>query len=221
MLLGCALACTSSESRSQDREPAQAGGKADAKAAESPDTAPPEPDADPDADADEPAADVLNVGHMYWTASMSVLEIDPALIVAAEVRSLESHPSDDEARPGEIVEAVLDVHEVLHAPAEFAAPKTVAGDGFAGVAVGDKLVLFLTAYEGGFGLPNIGGANTDVGVKVESWDDPILAAAKRFGAGEFGAEDAEDIALWESVGVEHAGCFVDEPDEKSCPLLAE
>ena len=133
---------------------------------------------------------------MYWATPRPIFELPPALIVAATVESLDSRPSTKpELRPGPIVDARLEIHELLFAApaispgydesvaATYQGQRWIESEGFRGLAVGDKLVLFLTAYEGDYALAPIAGANTEVGVKVDSWNDPILARARRYGAG--------------------------------------
>ena len=56
-------------------------------------------------------------------------------------------------------------------------PKVLSGlrlDGFDGVSVGSKVVVFLSGYEGGYGAPGVREGDFPVGIKTKTWEDPRL-----------------------------------------------
>jgi hypothetical protein len=41
---------------------------------------------------------------------------------------------------------------------------------------GDKVIVFVNEYDGGYGIIETSDSNCNIGIKVASWDEPIVAA---------------------------------------------
>jgi hypothetical protein len=51
-------------------------------------------------------------------------------------------------------------------------------DGFEGLKRGDKVLVFVNEYDGGYGIIEAAGSNCKLGIKVRDWDDPIIEAVE-------------------------------------------
>ncbi len=66
--------------------------------------------------------------------------------------------------------------------------------GFDGLSKGDKVLVFLIEYEGGYNIPDYQGSSCNLGVKLKTFYDPIIEAAKRFGIK--GLIEEADQSIW-------------------------
>lgn len=137
----------------------------------------------------------MRVGYMWWYAGDTLDRSNPVMIATVRVASLRSRPSDSEHRPGLLIDATFDIHEVLyHRPAVATTHRPNAYD-YAGettmeigslnpleLAVGDMLLIFLISYEANYALAGVIGTNSPIGIRLEGWDDEIVDLARRFGA---------------------------------------
>jgi hypothetical protein len=124
------------------------------------------------------------VNQLWWTEPRPIL-CEPWLgIVGGTVAEIRIH--DEERGPTAsprhrkglsqgtlVVERVFRHDNATHT--RF--PKALSGlrlDGFEGIAVGTKVVVFLTGYEGGYAAPGVREGDFPLGLKVATWDDPRL-----------------------------------------------
>jgi hypothetical protein len=128
------------------------------------------------------AADIFTASVMYWATPRPILCKDWYVVVAGAVT--ETHP---ETIPGLAKErytmGTLKVERVLlslptereAAPARFAYFKS---DGFEGLRRGDKVLVFVNEYDGGYGIIEAAGSNCKLGIRVRGWDDPVVKAVE-------------------------------------------
>ena len=76
----------------------------------------------------------------------------------------------------------------------FSADIMKCNGGFNGLSKGDKVLVFLIEYEGEYSIPDYQGSSCNLGVKLKTFNDPIIEAAKRFGMKKF-IEEA-DQSIW-------------------------
>jgi hypothetical protein len=50
---------------------------------------------------------------------------------------------------------------------------------FDGLTAGDKVIVFVNEYDGGYGIIEVPDSNCKIGIKVKGWDDPIVGAVER------------------------------------------
>ena len=106
----------------------------------------------------------LNVGLMYWALPRPVGEGEDAiLVIEGQVLELEVRPGEGIARQGELVhEGLVRVDEVRkdlpprprgqRPPLRYTGQRLIRTDALEGVAVGDRIVLFIHDYDGGYGI---------------------------------------------------------------------
>ncbi|HEX8558034.1 MAG TPA: hypothetical protein VF668_08040 [Pyrinomonadaceae bacterium] len=129
------------------------------------------------------AAETFSAGHMYWATPQPVLCKDWYVVLGGAV--VETHR---EAMPGLTKErhtaGTLRVERVfmsLPTKNEAAPGAGVAyfkSEAFDGLKRGDKVIVFVNEYDGGYGIVEAAGSNTKLGIKVRSWDDPIVRAVE-------------------------------------------
>jgi hypothetical protein len=66
--------------------------------------------------------------------------------------------------------------------------------GFDGLSKDDKVLVFLIEYEGDYSIPDYQGSSCNLGVKLKTFNDPIIEAAKRFG--KKGRIEKADRSIW-------------------------
>ena len=144
----------------------------------------------------------LHIGYMHWAAPRSVLDGPSILIVGVTVEKLEERAGEG-AEGRKVVQGTLSVHEVFRSePNTYEGQTRIISDGFAGAAVGDKLILFLREYEGTPALAPAEGSTSPVGIKVDTWDAPIVGAVRRYADGKAKLDDQDEAKLWAEYGVE-------------------
>lgn len=120
---------------------------------------------------------------LYWAHPQFLTANDWQMVFAGtvvKVKSEKDRISDFTRRfkTGEIkVERIfLDLPE-----SEGAKPGDIYGsEGFDGLKRGDKVIVFIKAfYEEQFVRVDVADTNTRLGIKVKSWDDPIVAAVEK------------------------------------------
>ena len=62
----------------------------------------------------------------------------------------------------------------------FYAKKLQCNGGFNGLSVGDKVLVILIEYEKGYNIPDYKETNCSLGYKLDTFNDPIVSAAKAF-----------------------------------------
>ena len=126
------------------------------------------------------ASDTFSAGVMYWATPRPVLCKDWYVVIAGTVSETHLKVIPELAKQ-RFTEGTLKVERVLlslptereAAPANFAYFKS---DGFEGLKCGDKVIVFVNEYDGGYGIIEAAGTNSKLGIKVRSWDDPVVGA---------------------------------------------
>jgi hypothetical protein len=169
--------------------------------------------------ADRAAAPRLDLGLMYWALPQYVLGDTHALVFGAELVSTRQHAAErPELRGPTIFEATLRVERVLHQSAPPDAKdrvpmldpgELVTTDAAEGVAVGDLVLVFATAYEGSYAILPKRDTTTDLGIVVTSWSDPIVAATERWLAGKADFRSEADASAWRPYGEAAVRCMLE------------
>ena len=132
------------------------------------------------------------VGYMYWYHP-TILQEKWELIVTATVTSTK--------------EKKLKINELIHQKRYDAISKkelevfdydflTIHGE-FNGLNEGDKVLLCLTIYEGAYAIGSFQETQTNLGIKLKSFHDPIIGAIERFIKLKPGEKPShKDIKLW-------------------------
>jgi len=132
------------------------------------------------------------VGYMYWYHP-TILQEKWELVVTATVTSTQ--------------EKKLKINELIHQERYDAVSKkeleifdhdflTISG-GFNGLKKSDKILLCLTIYEGAYSIASFRGTQTNFGLKLKSFHDPIIGAIERFIKLKPGEKPSQkDIELW-------------------------
>jgi hypothetical protein len=82
------------------------------------------------------------------------------------------------------------------------------GGGCEGLQAGDKIIVFMCRYDGGIAIRPVLGSNCLIGVKVDTWDDPIVPAVdalcktKNLKAALKDPRTEETWRRFDSIGVE-------------------
>lgn len=150
---------------------------------------------------------------MYWALPTYVLGAEFAAVVAGEVLAVRTEtPGNPELRgPGPIHFATLRIERVFRQGPPKRLPKgpplpsligrkRIEVEGADGVAVGDKLVVFIESYDGGYGIVPKRGTETPVGIRVGAWTDPIVPAIERWLAGDADWSKPEEVEPWRPYG---------------------
>lgn len=128
------------------------------------------------------ASDTFSAGVMYWATPLPVLCRDWYVVLGGTV--IETHREViPELAKQRYTAGTLKVERVFlslptekePAPAGFTYFKS---DGFEGLRRGDKVIVFVGEYDGGYGIVEAAGSNSKLGIKVRSWDEPIVKAVE-------------------------------------------
>ena len=140
---------------------------------------------------------VYDAGYMYWYGP-TLLEAAPwHMVLTGTVASV---AAPKQQWNGTFSGGELDVENVIfRSPTKdmqsFAAKRLKSDGGFTGLSKGDKVLVFLIKYEGGYALPDYQGTSCRLGAKLESFDDPIIDAVKRMAKNR--VIDKKDESAWE------------------------
>ncbi|HEV2864848.1 MAG TPA: hypothetical protein VGX48_27895 [Pyrinomonadaceae bacterium] len=126
------------------------------------------------------APETFSVGVMYWATPRPVLCKDWYVVLGGTVVETHREEAPELARQ-HFAAGTLKVERVfMSLPTEReAAPEGFAyfkSEGFDGLRRGDKVIVFVNEYDGGYGLVEAAGSNSKLGIKVRSWDEPIVEA---------------------------------------------
>jgi hypothetical protein len=122
----------------------------------------------------------LEVGLQYWAPPFPLLCKDWYVVVGGTV--LEKHEAPgNTAHENPFIEGTLLVeHVFLRLPTRNqSAPsnmKYFKSAGFDDLEVGEKVIIFVNEYDGGYGIIPTLGSNCRLGIKVNSWEEPIVEA---------------------------------------------
>jgi hypothetical protein len=154
----------------------------------------------------------LALGLMYWAQPRYILGDNHALVFAATVEHTTTRPAEHpEIRGDTIYEARLRVERVLHQhtppdadparpPPRLRPGDLATTDGADGVQAGDRLLVFATAYEGGYAIVPRLGTTTSLGIVVDDWSDPIVEATTRWLDGRADLRNEAEAAAWRPYG---------------------
>ena len=127
--------------------------------------------------------DEVHVGFMYWALPTPVLCNEWQLVIGGSV--LETHQENGYgAHSQPFTRGTLNVDRVfLNLPTRNDVVSTsvrrVKADVFDGLNVGDKVIVFVSEYDGGYGIVEVPDSNCKMGIKVNRWNDPIVGAVER------------------------------------------
>ncbi len=211
-----------------DKEPATA------KATPPPTRAEPELEPEPEPPA-KPApipvghvktTDALVLPHMYWAPSRYLLGRDFIYVARGTVVELAKMKPDSPQIRGNrwIFEARIEVHDTLldrppkgrspRGPED--QPKFVVSELADRLAIGDRVIVFGLEYDGGYGMIEALGSNARLGIKVQTWDDPINAAVEALVGGSADLTDAKQADAWRPFGEAAIQCFIDRTPVGMC-----
>jgi hypothetical protein len=146
----------------------------------------------------ETSSKSYSAGFMYWYHP-TVLQERWEIAIVGEVIGVET--AKIEQLNSELnltkVAGKLKVHEKIFAKDNitFDYDSVYSTAGFTGLAKGDKVLMFLTHYENGYNFGEFEGTQTMLGIKLDSFSDPIVDAYKRRISTE--KISTKDYALWE------------------------
>jgi hypothetical protein len=152
----------------------------------------------------------MHVSHMYWAIPQPILCKDWYLVVGGTV--LETHKEEGhDAHPRPYVGGTMTVERIfLNLPTRNYAVspnlKIFMSNAFDGLKRGDKVIVFVNEYDGGYGIISVLDSNCGIGIKVKSWDEPIVGAIEAMIRGGGGGKnidarkemlkDANTVKVW-------------------------
>ena len=128
---------------------------------------------------------------LYWAPAKPVLCQEWYVVLSGTV--LETHEEDLGELRGHGTSGTMSIERIfLNVPSRKesvpSGAKVFASDLFDGLKAGDKVLVFVSEYDGGYGILEAHGSNIRQGIRLDSWDHPVvqmLAAAS-------GAEPSTD-----------------------------
>lgn len=146
---------------------------------------------------------------MYW-CERPLFQKDWYVIVAAELEKIEETPGYG-AHPDNFIRGTFRIHEVLQAlPTKgvvFKNASQISTQGCEGLNIGDKVLIFVDEYDGGYGVVPVAGSNCHIGIKIETFDAPIVAAVKTWLTHEENVHEQAKLllnphytAIWQQYG---------------------
>jgi len=119
---------------------------------------------------------------MYWCSRPLLLQ-DWHIVLACELLGTREKLCPDFAKQ-EFIEGIFRIHEVILArPTEqmvFHSADALRTTGCEGLVPGDRALVFVSGYNGGYGLVPADGSNCRIGIKVPSFDAPITDAVRKW-----------------------------------------
>jgi len=120
-------------------------------------------------------------GYMYWAPRSPVLSKAWYVVFVGTV--LEVHPDMGDLPNTRMIRGTLKIDTVLlRRPArqeEFVSADYFEAAGFDGLSPGDKVVVFVEEYDGGYGFAAPLQSNCNLGIKVARLDGPVVAAVQQ------------------------------------------
>jgi hypothetical protein len=139
--------------------------------------------------------DVYNAGFMYWYGP-TLLQTQWHAVLTGTVTSV----SMTKAAAGwHLFGGELRIERIVFSKPTrdlktFSADIMKCNGGFDRLSKGDKVLVFLIEYEGEYSIPDYQGSSCSLGVKLKTFNDPIIEAAKRFGMK--GLIEEADQSIW-------------------------
>jgi hypothetical protein len=155
-------------------------------------------------------SDRFHCGYMYWAPARPLLCHDwRAVVVGTIAEIIEDADASGTLR---LTGGRLAIDEVLldrPVPQEAFGVRTTMSlmGGLDGLAAGDRVIVFITEYDGGYAVQEAAGSNCKVGIRLTHAADPILGIVRRtIAVGSRDAlKDRRVAAVWreyESIGVD-------------------
>ena len=124
-------------------------------------------------------ATVFNPGFMYWSGPY-LLSSDWAAVLTGTVEEVEKYNPKSYLT---LYKGKIKINDVLFSrstkKAKFVKTDYLACDGgFKDLKAGDRVIVFLTEYEDGFAIADYSGTNCQLGIKVKTFNDSVVAAVK-------------------------------------------
>lgn len=139
-----------------------------------------------------------SAGFMYWYHP-TVLQEHWEIAIVGEVIEVETAKIEELNSELNLTKVAgkLKIHEKIFAKnnLSFDYDSVTSTAGFDGLKQGDKVLMFLTHYENAYNFGAFEGTQTMLGVKLDSFSDPIVDAYKRLIHTQ--KIPKEDDALWE------------------------
>ena len=128
---------------------------------------------------------------LYWAPAKPILCQEWYVVLSGTV--LEAHDEDLGELRGHGTAGTMSIERIfLNVPSKKESvpggAKVFASDLFDGLRTGDKVLVFISEYDGGYGILGAHGSNTRQGIKLDSWDHPIVQMLAE-AAGPEGATD--------------------------------
>jgi hypothetical protein len=146
-------------------------------------------------------SELTSLGFAYWANETEILEKDWAGLIFVEVDKVREVDTPDLVRSHDAVAEGRVVDAVKLTRKELRSGGRLECGGATGVRAGDKLIIFLEAYDGGVAVMPVKHSGCGIGLRVPEWDSP-LAKAVRVAATEGRAVIAarpELLKEWERV----------------------
>jgi len=134
-------------------------------------------------DAPRTPASTFSAQFLYWAPAKPILCQEWYVVLSGTV--LETHEEDFGELRGHGTAGTMNIERIfLNVPSDHeslpAGAKVFASDLFDELKPGDKVLVFVSEYDGGYGILEAHGSNIRQGIRLDSWDHPVvqmLAAA--------------------------------------------
>lgn len=125
----------------------------------------------------------FKVGYMYWARSPLLLK-DWSVVLSGTVSEIYRHQlKGDQINPEGTMAGVVKIHEIYSRRStqkvDFQnASFFKSSGGFDGLKKGDKIIVFIDSYDGGYGVVPVSDTHCHLGLKITGFDDPVIDATK-------------------------------------------
>jgi hypothetical protein len=162
--------------------------------------------------------EIFHAGLMYWTLP-GILNNQWYAVFTGTVSDILYNSKDSNNIAGhKYVYGKLNVNEILLSEktktSDFKKSNYFSSDGFDNFKIKDKVLIFMTEYDGGYGVPN------GCIVKLKTFNDSIVTSSKKYIKGKQKFEiinNPTDMKLWnryDSTGLKHVSELYNYSKEK-------
>lgn len=152
--------------------------------------------------------EIFHAGFMYWTLP-GILNNQWYVVFTGTISDILNNPKDNEnIADHKYIYGKVTINDILMSKkvktSDFKNSKYFSSDGFDNFKIKDKVLIFMTEYDCGYGVPN------GCIVKLRSFDDSIVISSKKYikGKQKFDViNNPADLKLWnryDSTGLKHA-----------------